>query len=85
VSVNAVPFDSMILDVGPQSEKDITSALSSCKTLIWNGPLGAFEYPPFDHATTAVAQAVAMMTGEGKLLSVAGGAIQYLLYLTLGD
>ena len=73
VSVFAVPADHMILDIGPQSEQEIAKALQECKTVVWNGPLGAFEFPPFDHATVAVAQAVAKLTKTGKLLSVAGG------------
>jgi phosphoglycerate kinase len=73
VSVAAIPGDCMMLDIGPQSEKEIASVLHTCKTLVWNGPLGAFEFPPFDHATVAVAQVVAGLTKQGKLLSVAGG------------
>ena len=73
VPVTAVPADQMILDVGTQSEKEMASVLCDCKTLIWNGPLGAFEFPPFDHATTAVARFVAELTSQGKILSVAGG------------
>jgi phosphoglycerate kinase len=73
VSVSAVPADAMILDIGPQSEQEIIAALGRCKTLVWNGPLGAFEFPPFDHATTTVAQAAASLTKQGGLMSVAGG------------
>jgi phosphoglycerate kinase len=73
VPVSSVPDDCMILDVGPETEKEIVSELGKCKTLVWNGPLGAFEFPPFDRATTAVAQAVARLTQDGKLMSVAGG------------
>lgn len=73
VSVSAVPADCMILDIGSQSEKEIAETLATCKTLVWNGPLGAFEFPPFDHATVAIAQVVALLTKQGKLLSVAGG------------
>jgi phosphoglycerate kinase len=73
VSVNAVPADSMILDIGPQSIKEIGEALQKCKTVVWNGPLGAFEVSPFDGATTAIAQIVAGLTKQGKILSVAGG------------
>ncbi len=73
VSVKAGPADQMILDLGPDSIKDIKSNLSMCKTVVWNGPLGAFEIPPFDHATNEVAIAVADLTKRGKILSVAGG------------
>jgi phosphoglycerate kinase len=73
VTVDAVPADQMILDTGPKSVAAITKRLQSCKTLVWNGPLGAFEIEPFDAATNAVARAAANLTGEGKLLTVAGG------------
>ena len=73
VSVNAVPADMMILDAGPASVEAIIDRLNGCKTLVWNGPLGAFEIAPFDAATNAVAQAAAQRTKEGKLLTVAGG------------
>jgi phosphoglycerate kinase len=73
VAISAVPADCMILDLGPQSEKHIAEQLGQCKTLVWNGPLGAFEFTPFDHATTYVAKAAAALTKQGKLLSVAGG------------
>jgi phosphoglycerate kinase len=62
VLVNAVPTDGMILDIGPLSVKEIREALLECKTVVWNGPLGAFETPPFDQATTAVARIVADLT-----------------------
>ena len=73
VDVANVPADAMILDVGAQSADDLARRLASCKTLVWNGPLGAFEIPPFDAGTNAVAQAAAALTREGKLISVAGG------------
>jgi phosphoglycerate kinase len=73
VAVRAVPADSMILDLGPQSAAAIVEALHSCKTVVWNGPLGAFEFPPFDRSTVAVTQTVAHLTRQGKILSVAGG------------
>ena len=73
VSVNAVPADMMILDAGPASVEAIIDRLNGFKTLVWNGPLGAFEIAPFDAATNAVAQAAAQRTKEGKLLTVAGG------------
>jgi phosphoglycerate kinase len=73
VSVEAVPADSMILDVGPKSAEALIAHLASLKTLVWNGPVGAFETKPFDAATVAVAKAVADATSRGALRSVAGG------------
>ncbi len=63
----------MILDVGPRTISEFARQLKTVKTLVWNGPFGAFETPPFDRGTVAAAQAVAEQTREGKLLSVAGG------------
>jgi phosphoglycerate kinase len=73
VAVEAVPADQMILDVGPKTVADIERRLAGCHTLVWNGPLGAFETPPFDAGTLAVARQTAELTQAGKLLSVAGG------------
>ncbi len=73
VPVTAVPADSMILDVGPKTVSALGRRLQALKTLVWNGPLGAFETPPFDAATTAFARAVAAATEGGGLRSVAGG------------
>ena len=73
VEVAGVPAQGMILDVGPQSVDDLTARLAVCRTLLWNGPLGAFEVPPFDAGTNAVARAAARLTGEGRLRTVAGG------------
>ena len=73
VSVDAVPADSMILDVGPASVAALIERLPSLRTLVWNGPLGAFETPPFDAATMTLAKAVAEATVRGALRSVAGG------------
>jgi len=73
VPVDAVPHDAMILDIGPKTAARIGAALEEARTLVWNGPLGAFETPPFDRGTTAVAERVARLTRAGKLLSVAGG------------
>ena len=73
VSVKAVPADKMILDCGPATAAHLARRLADCATLVWNGPLGAFEIPPFDAATNAVAQAAAKLTKDGKLLTVAGG------------
>lgn len=73
VTLDAVPSDAMILDVGPTTVAALTQHLASLKTLVWNGPLGAFETPPFDAATTEFAKAVAAATEKGALRSVAGG------------
>jgi phosphoglycerate kinase len=73
VSVDAVPADMMILDVGPDSVAELIRQLPTLKTLVWNGPLGAFETPPFDAATVALAHAVADATHKAGLRSVAGG------------
>ncbi|MCU0819403.1 MAG: phosphoglycerate kinase [Beijerinckiaceae bacterium] len=72
-SVNEVAGDEMILDAGPASAKVIAEKLASMKTLVWNGPLGAFELAPFDTATVAVAKEAARLTKAGSLVSVAGG------------
>ncbi len=73
VPIAAIPADAMMLDVGPATVADLAARLASLKTLVWNGPLGAFETPPFDAATVALAQAVAEATDAGRLTSVAGG------------
>jgi phosphoglycerate kinase len=73
VPVDRVPADRMILDIGPASAAALGAMLAECRTLVWNGPLGAFETPPFDAGTTAVARAAAKLTRAGSLLSVAGG------------
>ena len=73
VSVDDCPPDAMILDAGPATVDDLVAVFASARTLIWNGPLGAFEIAPFDRATTAAAQAVARLTAAGGLVSVAGG------------
>lgn len=73
VDISAVPKDAMILDVGADSVSRLKEVLSQCRTVVWNGPLGAFETPPFDQGTFAVAHEVAKLTLEGKVLSVAGG------------
>ena len=71
--VTSVGPEEMILDAGPTATELIIAKLDSMKTLVWNGPLGAFELPPFDTATVAVARAAAALTRAGKLVSVAGG------------
>jgi phosphoglycerate kinase len=73
VPIAAVPPRGMILDIGPTSAGGLAAELGRCRTLVWNGPLGAFETPPFDEATKMVAHAAAELTRQGKLLSVAGG------------
>jgi len=73
VATDAVPRDAMILDIGTKTVARIGTALGKARTLVWNGPLGAFETPPFDRGTAAVAKRVAQLTRERKLLSVAGG------------
>ncbi len=73
VSVDHVGEGEMILDAGPRSVAEVENILGAIKTLVWNGPFGAFELEPFDAATNAVARSAARLTGEGKLISVAGG------------
>ncbi|WP_313135349.1 phosphoglycerate kinase [Paracoccus jeotgali] len=73
VPVDSCPADAMILDAGPATVQAITDVFATCRTLIWNGPLGAFEIPPFDAATNAAAQEAARLTADGNLVSVAGG------------
>jgi phosphoglycerate kinase len=69
----AVPSNAMILDVGPKSVAHMTEVLEECRTLLWNGPLGAFEIEPFGAGTFALAREAARLTREGKLTTVAGG------------
>ena len=71
--VGDVPANGMILDLGPETCARIEAVLAEARTLVWNGPLGAFEIAPFDRATTTCARAAARLTGAGRLLSVAGG------------
>jgi len=73
VGVDAVGDDDMILDIGPRSVEHVISVLARVKTLVWNGPFGAFELEPFDNGTVEVAEAAAELTAAGKLVSVAGG------------
>ncbi len=73
VSTDHIGDADMMLDAGPKSVAEVENVLTACKTLVWNGPFGAFELEPFDAATNAVARAAARLTGEGKLISVAGG------------
>lgn len=73
VDINAIPVDGMVLDVGPKSVDVINQWISRAATLVWNGPLGAFEIEPFDRATVAAARHAAECTKAGRLVSVAGG------------
>ena len=73
VSVDAVGPSDMILDIGPRSIEQVISVLGRTKTLLWNGPFGAFEYEPFDNGTIEVAEAAAELTAAGRLVSIAGG------------
>jgi len=72
-NVHEVAEDEMILDIGPAAVEALADALKTCRTLVWNGPLGAFETPPFDAATVALAKTAAALTQDGSLVSVAGG------------
>jgi phosphoglycerate kinase len=71
--IDAIPADGMVLDVGPLSNERIHAAIDDAATLVWNGPLGAFELHPFDRGTVAAAKHAAARTKAGKLVSVAGG------------
>ena len=73
VPVDKVPADGMILDIGPATAAALGTLFAECRTVVWNGPVGAFELAPFDAGTNAVARIVAKLTQQGKLLSVAGG------------
>ncbi len=72
-NVHEVAADEMILDIGPQATEALADVLKTCRTVVWNGPLGAFETPPFETATVALARTAAALTQEGSLVSVAGG------------
>ena len=72
-AVDASAPDDMILDIGPRSIEHVCSVLARVKTLVWNGPFGAFEMEPFDTGTVEVAEAAAELTAAGKLVTVAGG------------
>ena len=73
VPVNQAPADKMILDVGPASVKEFAQTIANCKTLLWNGPVGAFETPPFGEATFELAREAAKLTKAGALTTIAGG------------
>ena len=73
VGIDEVPADQMILDLGPESVARLTNVFADSKTVIWNGPLGAFEVPPFNDGTKAAARQVAVLTASGELISIAGG------------
>ena len=73
VAIDQVPADGMILDVGPKTVEAVNVWIDRARTLVWNGPLGAFEIQPFDKATVAAARHAAKRTRAGELVSVAGG------------
>ncbi|QDZ00018.1 phosphoglycerate kinase [Nitratireductor mangrovi] len=73
VDIDAIPSDAMVLDVGPKTVDAVTGWIERAATLVWNGPLGAFEIAPFDAATVAAAKFAAAQTEDGRLVSVAGG------------
>ena len=73
VTNDAIPSDGMVLDAGPATVEAVNAKLATCKTVVWNGPMGAFEIAPFDMATNAVAQQAARLTKSGDMVSVAGG------------
>ncbi|HWK46145.1 MAG TPA: phosphoglycerate kinase [Stellaceae bacterium] len=73
VPIDAIPTDRMVLDIGPRSVDVITDRLTKCRTVVWNGPVGAFETKPFDKATMAIAIRLAELTEAGTVMSVAGG------------
>jgi phosphoglycerate kinase len=73
VTTNEIPAEKMVLDIGPQTAKNIGVLIDRCRTLVWNGPLGAFEFKPFDSGTNMVAGAAAKRVEVGKLVVVAGG------------
>jgi phosphoglycerate kinase len=73
VAADACPDDMMILDLGPATVERIAAKLGEARTAVWNGPLGAFEIPPFDEATVAAARRAGELTRAGRLTSVAGG------------
>ena len=73
VQIAGVPKNKMILDIGPESVAGLSAKLAECRTLLWNGPLGAFEVPPFDRSTNAIAIRAAELTRNGVMTSIAGG------------
>src|SRR5205085_3506604 len=73
VALDGVAGDEMILDIGPRSIEHVCSVLARVKTLVWNGPFGAFELEPFDIGTVEIAEAAAELTAAGKIVTVAGG------------
>lgn len=73
VPMTSIPSDRMVLDVGDEAIVSLCGVLDQCRTLVWNGPLGAFEIAPFDEGTNKVAQYAAMLTKQGKLVTIAGG------------
>lgn len=87
ISPDDIQPDEMILDLGPMSVAEIAATIADAKTLLWNGPVGAFEVPPFDNATVSIARIAASLTAEGVLNSVAGGGdtVAVIQHAGLGD
>jgi phosphoglycerate kinase len=87
VNMDDMPEDKMILDIGPASADAIANAMAHCRTVLWNGPLGAFETPPFDTATVLLGGTTAALTEARKLVSVAGGGdtVAALSHAQVGD
>ncbi len=73
IDVRKVPDEMMILDIGPRSRQQLAARLAEFKTLVWNGPMGAFEFPPFDEGTNVIAKAAAKLSRDGSMTTVAGG------------
>jgi len=73
VDIKSIPEDKMVLDIGPRTAAEWSNVLYQCKTVVWNGPLGAFEYSPFDVSTITIARVIAEQTATGNLKSIAGG------------
>ena len=73
VSVDAIPSDMMGLDIGPLTREEFVGIISGAKTIVWNGPMGVFEMEPFSHGTKAVAEGLALATGNGATTIVGGG------------
>src|SRR5690606_4009745 len=71
--VNEIPSDMMMLDIGPETVSQWSDILKTCKTLVWNGPAGAYEYSPFDVGSISLARVISTLTQHGKLQSIAGG------------
>ena len=73
VARDMIPKDEAMLDIGPRTAESYARAIASAKTVLWNGPMGVFEKPPFDNGTRAIAEAMAAATGNGAVTIVGGG------------